>query len=69
MNVNSYHNLKINEATLDKRLIVKARSIEDKSIEAFRGENLLGLMWHPERDEHFSNKTKEIIIKFLLENE
>ena len=69
MKVNSYHNLKINEATLSKKLIVKARHTEDSSIEAFKGEKLLGLMWHPERERKFSNKTKEIIIKFLLDND
>ena len=69
MSVNSYHNCKINEATLHNNLSVIARNVKDNSIEAVLGDKLIGLMWHPERDEQFSNKTKEIIIKFLLDNE
>jgi len=46
-----------------------ARNVSDDSIEAFVGPKILGLMWHPERDEYFSDYTKQIIINFLTVNE
>jgi gamma-glutamyl-gamma-aminobutyrate hydrolase PuuD len=64
--VNSYHNYKIEELTLNKRLSILARNISDDSIEAFKGLRILGLMWHPERALNFSNLTKQLIHKFLL---
>ena len=64
--VNSYHNLKIDELTLNTELSILARNISDDSIEAFIGPKILGLMWHPERDVYFSTYTKQLIIKFLL---
>jgi putative glutamine amidotransferase len=69
VNVNSYHNCKIEETTLHSNLSILARNVNDNSIEAFTGEKLLGLMWHPERDLQFSKFTKQLIIKFLLYNE
>lgn len=69
INVNSYHNCKIEEQTLDESLSVLARNINDNSIEAFTGQKLLGIMWHPERDSHFSSYIKQLITKFLLKNE
>ncbi len=67
--VNSYHNSRIEESSLHANLSVIARNSNDRSIEAFKGENLLGLMWHPERDLHFSKYIKQLITKFLLGNE
>jgi len=67
--VNSYHNCRIKESTLHSNLSILARNINDNSIEAFIGENLLGIMWHPERDLQFSEYTKQLVTKFLLENE
>jgi putative glutamine amidotransferase len=67
--VNSYHNLRIDELTLNSELSILARNISDDSIEAFTGSKILGLMWHPERDEYFSDYTKQIIINFLSVNE
>jgi putative glutamine amidotransferase len=67
--VNSYHNLKIDELTVNTELSILARNISDDSIEAFIGPKILGLMWHPERDVPFSTYTKQLIIKFLLGHE
>lgn len=67
--VNSYHNCIIDEATLHRNLSILARNTNDNSIEAFEGKQLLGLMWHPERDLQFSAYTKQLITKFLLKNE
>lgn len=67
--VNSYHNCKIEESSLSSKLNIIARNKNDNSIEAFEGINLLGIMWHPERDSVFSIHTKKIITKFLLKNE
>ena len=69
INVNSYHNCRIQESTLSKNLSILSRNISDNSIEAIKGEKLLGLMWHPERDLNFSTYTKKLITKFLLKNE
>lgn len=67
--VNSYHNYKIDKTRLSSNLSILATNVNDSSIEAFVGEKLLGLMWHPERDIQFSKFTKQLIIKFLLDNE
>ena len=67
--VNSYHNCKIDESSLNNSLSILAINDSDNSIEAFIGEKILGIMWHPERDLHFSTHTKRIITKFLLKNE
>lgn len=69
VNVNSYHNCKIENIASSSNLSILAININDGSIEAFIGEKLLGLMWHPERDIKFSKFTKQLIIKFLSENE
>ena len=67
--VNSYHDCKIEEKTLSNNLSILATNVKDSSVEAFVGEKLLGLMWHPERDVQFSKFTKQLIIKFLLDYE
>ena len=67
--VNSYHNCRIQESSLHNNFSVLARDIKDNSIEAIEGGKILGLMWHPERDSKFSVHTKQLITKFLLENE
>jgi len=67
--VNSYHNLKIDELTLNSKLSILARNVSDDSIEAFVGPKILGLMWQQEKDEYFSDYTKQIIINFLTVNE
>lgn len=63
--VNSYHNFKLDESTLNSELAVLARSDVDGSIEALVGPKILGIMWHPERDLNFSQFTKQLIINFL----
>jgi len=48
--VNSFHNYFLSEGTLNSKFSVIARSLEDHSIEAFSGDLVLAIMWHPERE-------------------
>ena len=65
--VNSFHNNLIEESTLNKRFKVIAVATIDKSIEAFTDNEILCLMWHPERAGN--DEWTSIIIKdFLLNN-
>ena len=64
--VNSYHSNKINETNLNKVFSVIGRNISDNSIEAFVDENILGVMWHPEREKPCSKHTISLITEFLL---
>lgn len=47
--VNSYHSIQLDLQTCPKELSPLAFSIEDDSLEAYTGNKILGLMWHPER--------------------
>lgn len=51
--VNSYHRRAILESTVPSSLRVLARAVPDRSIEAIahREKPILGIMWHPEREE------------------
>ena len=63
--VNSYHN---NMAVIESRprnIDVLALCAEDNSIEAFRAENILSLLWHPERESKFQEWDADIIRKFF----
>ena len=51
--LNSYHNKRIVEKSMHQSLSVIARCKEDFSVEAFTRPGLIGVMWHPERDERF----------------
>lgn len=51
--VNSYHSNALIETSKPDELQVLARCKRDNTIEAFEGENILGLMWHPERENKF----------------
>lgn len=50
--VNSYHNFApdFSGLTITSPLHVMARCAVDGTIEAIAGENMLGIMWHPERE-------------------
>jgi len=62
--VNSYHSNALVENQKLKEIEIIARCQKDNSIEAFKGYNLLGLMWHPEREIKFNewdgNKIKKL---------
>lgn len=60
--VNSYHRYAI--SNLGKELISLAQA-QDKSIEAFIHENnnILGIMWHPERNKNYSKIDRYLIKK------
>ena len=62
--VNSYHSNVLIEITKPKELNIIARCKRDNTIEAYEGENILGFMWHPEREKKFnewgSQKIKSI---------
>ena len=63
--VNSYHN---NMAVIDskpKDIDVLALCAVDNSIEAFKSENILSLLWHPERENKFQDWDAEIIRSFF----
>lgn len=63
--VNSYHTGQIVENTLHKDFEILARCNEDGSIEAIRNKNILGMLWHPEREEEVQSWNLELIEKFL----
>jgi gamma-glutamyl-gamma-aminobutyrate hydrolase PuuD len=65
--VNSYHNYGIPIERLGSGLIPMARD-EEGNIEAFYREDipLLGIMWHPEREKHFSEIDIQLLDRFLL---
>ena len=48
--VNSYHRLKLDTHSCPDKLSPLAHCLKDQSMEAFQGDNILGLMWHPERE-------------------
>ena len=66
--VNSYHSSALVENQKPKELEIIARCENDNSIEAYKGYNLLGLMWHPEREIEF-NEWDAIKIKKLFKYE
>jgi N5-(cytidine 5'-diphosphoramidyl)-L-glutamine hydrolase len=63
--VNSYHSNRLKENTVDEKFTVLARSITDNSIEAFEYNNILGLMWHPERKMRNYSWSTQIVRTFL----
>lgn len=65
-NVNSYHGNRMNAGNLGNELEPLATCIQDNSIEAFKGKNTLGLMWHPERETHFQEWDKKLITEVLI---
>ncbi len=65
VNVNSYHSNRIDENTVHKDFEIFARCEMDNSIEGFRNRSILGLMWHPERNNVNSEYNKLLIENFL----
>lgn len=63
--VNSYHKKKLIPETLPPELRIKAVCASDHSIEAVSGENLLGIMWHPEREQPYKKWNTELIRSFF----
>ncbi|MBZ9786731.1 gamma-glutamyl-gamma-aminobutyrate hydrolase family protein [Psychroflexus sp. CAK57W] len=59
--VNSYHRLMLDSKTCPKNLDAIGICVQDNTIEAYLGNNILGLMWHPERE----SKPKEWEISFI----
>lgn len=66
---NSYHVNSLVESSLHNSFSVMARCEKFNSIEGFRGENLLAMMWHPEREMQDKTWSNDWIIKFLKEYE
>ena len=64
--VNSYHNWTIPQDGLATKLTPIALDLEG-NVEAFEciGKNLLGVMWHPERENPFNPLDIELIKKYL----
>lgn len=65
MSVNSYHDNKLIENTLPNEFKVLAICNQDKSIEAVTCRNILGIMWHPEREFRVQQWEVELIKNFL----
>jgi len=64
-NVNSYHNNRIVESTLHKEFEVIGHCISDNSVECIKSDQILGMMWHPERDKNYPKWNQNLIVKFL----
>ena len=63
--VNSYHD---NGAFIDSKpnnIDVLALCVEDNSIEAYKSENILSILWHPERESSFQEWDANIIRNFF----
>lgn len=65
--VNSFHNYCIPEKGLGKSLVALAYDISG-NIEAFYDPSraILGIMWHPEREENFTHHDIQLFKRFLL---
>ena len=64
--VNSFHTSKILENTLNKDFEIIARCSEDNSIECFKNEKIMAMMWHPERESNFNELNLNLIKNFLF---
>lgn len=63
--VNSYHGLKLDETSCPASLKPFAYCTEDGSIEGVRGNQILGIMWHPERYEKAPDWENKLIREFF----
>lgn len=62
--VNSFHRLKL-DSKCPSNLKVIARCWEDNTIEAVKGNGILGIMWHPEREENPQEWETHLIREFF----
>lgn len=51
--VSSYHSNILIEKSSPDCLEITSRCLIDQSIESYKGQNILGFMWHPERDKEY----------------
>lgn len=65
LEVNSYHSYKIDEESIHRNFDVYARCKSDNTIEGIKSDQILGMMWHPERDKGLNNWNKVLIDEFL----
>lgn len=67
--VNSFHNFGITTATLASGLDVLA-SASDQVVEAFAHtvDPVVGIMWHPERNEVFAEMDKRLVMEMVNQN-
>ena len=63
--VNSYHSNSLNQFSKPDKLQIIGKCKKDLTIEAIQGDNILGFMWHPER-EKIVNTYEKIMIKKLF---
>jgi len=66
---NSYHLNHIQENTLNNNFKVIARCSVFNSIEAFQGDNIFAVMWHPERKMKDNTWSNNLIFSFLKKYE
>ena len=64
--INSYHSFRIDKSNFPNNLKIIATDSVDKSIEAVQGKNILGLMWHPERERDINWEKKLILNHFNI---
>ena len=63
--VNSFHSNVLDEKSISDKFEIFARCQADRTIEGIRNENILAMMWHPERDNKNARWTKQLIEEFL----
>ncbi len=63
--VNSFHNLVITSAGKNVKILARAL---DNTIEYFKIEKFVGIMWHPERNKIYKKFDKNIILSILKLN-
>lgn len=66
---NSYHVNQIDEDTLNKEFNIIATCSKFNSIEAIEGNNILAIMWHPERKMKDKSWSNNLIFNFLKKYE
>ncbi len=66
---NSYHVNQIEEDTLNKEFKIIATCSKFNSIEAIERENILAMMWHPERKMNKKSWSNNLIFNFLKKHE
>ena len=66
LKVNSYHNWGIRIKDLSEKLIPLALDNEE-NVEAFvnKEKNIMGMMWHPERESPFEKRDKKLLKDFI----